>query len=296
MMNISSQTKCLLIVAALLLLIYFIYTQNNQPIHNDGKLSYDNEKMQGAPERVKGSGEISNDYKFVKNMDNNVQMPPGIPAPGSCGNKAQMVNDMVTTDNRSNSSDDSASVASNESDVERQNMPGNKENQILLKRMTGKNHTKGGYKRINYTDGVRGNVSPAEWENYFNKNNELLEDSQQKCENGDFAPLDETKNSFANYKPNKIQKKQKDEDLFDVDQLLPQEVNQDWFEVMPEPIAVKNRHLINIAKPIGINTIGSSLKNPSYDLRGTPPNPKFVVSPWLQSSIEPDLNNRGMCY
>jgi len=34
------------------------------------------------------------------------------------------------------------------------------------------------------------------------------------------------------------------EDLFGVDKYLPQEVNDDWFGVQPEPISVKNRHLI----------------------------------------------------
>lgn len=33
----------------------------------------------------------------------------------------------------------------------------------------------------------------------------------------------------------------------------------------------------------GINTIGSSLKNPTYDIRGNIPNPKFAVSPWGNS-------------
>ena len=71
---------------------------------------------------------------------------------------------------------------------------------------------------------------------------------------------------------------------------LPQEVNDDWFEVQPEPISVKNRHLINITTPIGVNTIGTSLRNASWDIRGTPACPKYVVSPFLNSSIEPDTN------
>ena len=64
---------------------------------------------------------------------------------------------------------------------------------------------------------------------------------------------------------------------------------------MPEAISVKNRHLINVTRAVGINTVGTSHKNGSYDLRGNPPCPKFVVSPWLQSSIEPDLNIKGLC-
>lgn len=60
------------------------------------------------------------------------------------------------------------------------------------------------------------------------------------------------------------------------------------FDVIPNQIKVQNRHLINITKPIGVNSIGASLKNPSYDLRSSPIYPKFVVSPWIQSNIEPN--------
>lgn len=37
-------------------------------------------------------------------------------------------------------------------------------------------------------------------------------------------------------------------------------------------------------KPIGVNTIGSSHKNASYELNNSPPLPKFVASPWMQSN------------
>jgi hypothetical protein len=83
---------------------------------------------------------------------------------------------------------------------------------------------------------------------------------------------------------------QNDDDLFDVNKVLPLEVINDWFDVAPEPISVKNRHLINITKPIGINTIGSSLKIATHDIRGTPSQPKNIVAPWLLSSIQPDIN------
>lgn len=43
----------------------------------------------------------------------------------------------------------------------------------------------------------------------------------------------------------------------------------------------------------GINTVGSSLRNPSYDIRGTPPNPK-IETPWSNSTIDYDANLRHM--
>jgi hypothetical protein len=118
-------------------------------------------------------------------------------------------------------------------------------------------------------------------------------------------PLDEkvgfTRNDmddkFARYVPGKP-KKMKDVDKFDVDKMLPHEKNKDWFDDPYESSTVKNSHLINVYRPIGVNTVSTTLKNPSHDIRGTPPNPKTVISPFLNSSYEPDTNlrNQALCY
>jgi len=91
----------------------------------------------------------------------------------------------------------------------------------------------------------------------------------------------------------------KDVDKFNAESLLPREKNKDWFDDVYDSTSVKNAHLINIYKPIGVNTVASSLKNPSHDIRGdATPNPKFAISPWMNSSIEPDSNirNQALCY
>lgn len=102
--------------------------------------------------------------------------------------------------------------------------------------------------------------------------------------NGEGAPIDlsGSKNSDA--------------DKYNVNSFLPQEEEKDWFETI-EQVDVKNSNLINIYRPIGANTIGSSQKAASYDIRGYADAtcPKFVVSPWLQSSYEPDRSNKGLC-
>lgn len=152
----------------------------------------------------------------------------------------------------------------------------------------------GEYKRSSYIGGKRGALGPSEWSSYFDHNNNVIGNSQTG-DNDKFLPLDETNNGFAVFKSRGratcgSNQNCEPEDLFDVDKYLPQEVNDDFFDLVPEPISVKNRHLINITKPIGINTIGSSLKNASWDLRASPGCPKFVVSPFLNSSIEPDVN------
>ena len=45
---------------------------------------------------------------------------------------------------------------------------------------------------------------------------------------------------------------------------------------------------------IGINTVGQTLRNANQQLRSEPPNPQVKVSPWLQTTIEPDLGRKPM--
>jgi hypothetical protein len=118
--------------------------------------------------------------------------------------------------------------------------------------------------------------------------------SVKENHNSRFIPVDESDNQGApiNITNNKGTEKEK----YDINGYLPQEKEKDWFETI-EPVNVKQAHLINIYKPIGANTIGSTHKNATYDLRGTDKAvcPKFVVSPWLQSSIEPDRSMKSLC-
>jgi len=74
---------------------------------------------------------------------------------------------------------------------------------------------------------------------------------------------------------------------------LPKEINNDWFntDFSQAKQNLQDDKLINTERyVIGINTVGQSLKNASYDIRGTIPNPKYSVSPWNNSTYEADLN------
>lgn len=55
---------------------------------------------------------------------------------------------------------------------------------------------------------------------------------------------------------------------------------------------VMNKNFLDAGHHIGIDTIGASKRNPNLSLRRDPPNPKLVVSPWNNSTIEPDLSRR----
>ena len=166
----------------------------------------------------------------------------------------------------------------------------NEENKLNNK-FRSKNRSYGSYKSSNYVEGKRGNGS-SEFDEYFDVNNELVSGSHK--DNDEFVPRDESEGKLAGYKGGK-KRQITDEEIFRAEDYLPQEHTKDWFEVMPEPISVNNKHLINVTRPVGVNSVGSSLRNASYDIRGCPVNPKFVVSPFLNSSIEPDYNIKGFC-
>lgn len=162
---------------------------------------------------------------------------------------------------------------------------------VEKKKMRSKNSAKDGkYKYSSYDKGIRGE-NYDEFNEYFDKNNDMIKDVY--IENSTFQSFDETGDKFAKYMAGP-RTKMTDEELFDVDQLLPKEENEDWFEAPAEAISVKNNHLINLSRPLGVNIIGHSNKNPSLDIRGTIPNPKNIISPFLQSSIEPDIFDKGL--
>lgn len=166
--------------------------------------------------------------------------------------------------------------------------------QATLDKLHWKNEASGKEEKVNFAEGERGGDHTDDWDKYFGSTKIGVEEDYVG-NNNKFKPLDETSGNLASY-AGKAKAKQTPEDLFNADKLLPQEVNKDWFEIMPEPIKVKNRHLINVTKPIGVDTIATSLKNATHDLRGDVPNPKFVVSPWMQSPIESsDYNIKGLC-
>jgi hypothetical protein len=99
-------------------------------------------------------------------------------------------------------------------------------------------------------------------------------------------------------KPDMVDFKKNNVDKYNAKDFLPKQVNDEWFETdfSLAKYQLNDDKLINTEKYIiGINTVGESLKNASYDIRGTIPNPKFIVSPWNNSTYEPDFNLKPLC-
>ena len=85
---------------------------------------------------------------------------------------------------------------------------------------------------------------------------------------------------------------------YEAKDFLPKEINKQWFDpdFSQAKVNVNDDKLINTERyVIGINTVGQSLKNASHDIRGTIANPKFTISPWNNSTYEPDTNLKSLC-
>jgi hypothetical protein len=76
----------------------------------------------------------------------------------------------------------------------------------------------------------------------------------------------------------------------DPSELLPKDQNNEWARLNPVGgHDLMNVNLLKAGYHSGIDTIGSTLRNANLQLRSEPPNPTTKVSPWLNSTIEPDL-------
>ena len=80
----------------------------------------------------------------------------------------------------------------------------------------------------------------------------------------------------------------------DPSDLLPKDINSDWSNVNPANADLKNINLLSAGQLIGINTVGSSLRNPSLQERSEPVIPKTNIGPWNNSTIEADTLRRPL--
>jgi hypothetical protein len=76
----------------------------------------------------------------------------------------------------------------------------------------------------------------------------------------------------------------------DPSELLPSESNSEFaVGQVGGQGELANINLLKAGSLSGIDTVGGTLRNANLQLRSEPPNPKTQVSPWLNSTIEPDL-------
>jgi hypothetical protein len=169
-----------------------------------------------------------------------------------------------------------------------------------------------GYENVIYTNaapsmnGMAANTFPNAG---MNDHNEIMENEHNVTEeNTTISPLSPNASSngtmasegFENPSPMPFASAEKPANCYPKNQLAPQELlpndpNSKWAQVNPQGAGdIAGKNFLNAGALIGVNTIGQSLRNASWDLRSEPPNPQVQVSPWSQSTIEPDLVRRPL--
>jgi len=53
-------------------------------------------------------------------------------------------------------------------------------------------------------------------------------------------------------------------------------------------------NMLDASYHVGVNTVGQSLRNANRSFRSEPPNPQTNVSPWMNTTIGPDLPRRPL--
>ncbi len=128
----------------------------------------------------------------------------------------------------------------------------------------------------------------------FEANSELLAGATPEI-----GPSEENKNET--YKPVDYATQQYPNDCFPKDKLtaedlLPKDAaNSTWSQVNPSGQGgIADQNFLNAGFHSGIDTVGSSLRNANLSIRSEPVNPQLAVSPWLNTTITPDLNRRPL--
>ena len=137
----------------------------------------------------------------------------------------------------------------------------------------------------------------------FELHEEEMKPSPQKASKNAKPSMDLNTNNykevdFASKTPSKscASKECFPKDKLTAEDLLPKDAaNSKWSQVNPAGQGdVKDQNFLSAGYHVGINTVGSSLRNPNMQLRSEPPNPQVKVSPWNQTTIEGDLNRRPL--
>lgn len=90
-------------------------------------------------------------------------------------------------------------------------------------------------------------------------------------------------------------------DVFPADRLKPEDLlpkdaaNSKWAQLNPAGQGgIQDQNFLTAGYHIGFDTQGGSMRNASHDLRSTPANPRYNVSIWQMSTIEPDMSRRPL--
>lgn len=130
--------------------------------------------------------------------------------------------------------------------------------------------------------------------------NEIVGNVEEKVDKN-YKVLPSENDLNEQYKPVEYKEANVPNDCFPRDKLtaedlLPKDAaNSKWAQVNPAGQGeLKNQNFLTAGYHVGINTVGTTLRNANRQLRSDPPNPQMKVSPWNQTTILPDLNRKPL--
>lgn len=132
--------------------------------------------------------------------------------------------------------------------------------------------------------------------------NEIVGDLKETPKEGDNYPVLPSEDDLnEQYKPVDFEETKAPNDCFPRDKLtaedlLPKDAaNSKWSQVNPAGQGeLKNMSFLTAGYHVGINTVGNSLRNANMQIRSEPINPQIKVSPWNNTTIQPDLNRKPL--
>ena len=157
-----------------------------------------------------------------------------------------------------------------------------------------------------YNQSVKNNMDEEYTENFYNDETGETGETEENTNSTNSTNNDEITESFENSNnmdhfnsDSNLQEKREcsnfPKEQLGADDLLPSDKSSMWATVNPEGEGtLKDRNFLQSGYHIGINTVGQTLRNANQQLRSEPPNPQVKVSPWLQTTIEPDLGRKPM--
>lgn len=146
---------------------------------------------------------------------------------------------------------------------------------------------------VNDYANLRNQFSPEEIVENFVNVREGFENHEEVDPNNNQAPNEAPveNQDAANGLPNNCYPKE----VLGPQDLLPNDTDSTWAQANPSgPGGVSDKNFLNAGFHIGVNTVGQSLRNANRQLRSEPPNPQVKVSPWMQSTIDPDVNRKPL--
>jgi hypothetical protein len=263
MKSFNEQQMLILFLAVLAAFYFLTQRKKKEPIHNEGMLTHDTK--------------ISDNFNDI--VDTGAEQQDN-----ESNDTFESIDDILNDSVHEPVPDD------DEEDDSEEELEDIKTNKMKAKISKHKNSASGDYKHASFGSGKRGSKSDV-LDDFF-ESRYPMESSNDKYE-----PVVENEGAYAAYTPGKP-KKLSSKDKFDPASLLPGKSNDfidDPYEA--SSVTTKNQHLINIHRPIGLDTIQSSKKIGIRDIRGTIPNKKRNISPFLNSSYDHDgnINTQALC-